>query len=88
LVDGVFGVDDAIMGWIECYWWKFWRKLRALTEQLPWPVALVGGFEVAIGGSALTKLEKNEVPSNHFAMPEKCLLSLTNVFLHLKTIFS
>jgi hypothetical protein len=28
--------------------------LRALTEQLPRPVALAGGFEGPIGGSALT----------------------------------
>jgi hypothetical protein len=42
------------MGGIECYWWKFWRRLQALTEQLPRPVALAGGFEVATGGSALS----------------------------------
>jgi hypothetical protein len=54
LADGIFGVDDAIMGGIECYWWKFWRRLRALTEQLPRPVALAGGFEVPTGGSALS----------------------------------
>jgi hypothetical protein len=42
------------MGGIECHWWKFWRRLRALTEQLPRPVALAGGFEVPTGGSALT----------------------------------
>jgi hypothetical protein len=53
LADGIFGVDDTIMGGIECYWWKFWRRLRALTEQLPRPVALAGGFEVPTGGSAL-----------------------------------
>jgi hypothetical protein len=41
------------MGGIECHWWKFWRRLRALTEQLPRPVALAGGFEVPTGGSAL-----------------------------------
>jgi hypothetical protein len=40
------------MGGIECHWWKFWRRLRALT-QLPRPVALAGGFEVPTGGSAL-----------------------------------
>jgi hypothetical protein len=44
------------MGGIECYWWKFWRRLRALIEQLPRPVALAGGFEVATGGSALMQL--------------------------------
>jgi hypothetical protein len=38
---------------IECYWWKFWRRLRALTEQLPRPVALAGAFEVPTGGTAL-----------------------------------
>jgi hypothetical protein len=54
LADGIFGVDDAIMGGIECYWWKFWRRLRALTEQLPRPVALAGAFEVPTGGTALT----------------------------------
>jgi hypothetical protein len=54
LANGIFGVDDAIMGGIECYWWKFWRRLRALTEQLPRLMALMGGFEVATGGSALT----------------------------------
>jgi hypothetical protein len=54
LADGIFGVDDAIMGVIECYLWKFWRRLWALTEQLPWAVALVGGFEVRIGESALS----------------------------------
>jgi hypothetical protein len=53
LADGIFGVDDAIMGGIECYWWKFWRRLWALTEQLPRSVALAGGFEVPTGGSAL-----------------------------------
>jgi hypothetical protein len=53
LADGIFGVDDAIMGGIECYWWKFWRRLWALTEQLPRPVALADRFEVATGGSAL-----------------------------------
>jgi hypothetical protein len=53
LVDGIFGVDDTIISVIECYWWKFWRRLRALTEQLPRPMALAGGFEVPIGGSAL-----------------------------------
>jgi hypothetical protein len=42
------------MGGIECYWWKFWRRLRALTEQLPRPVALAGAFEVPTGGTALT----------------------------------
>jgi hypothetical protein len=41
------------MGGIECYWWKFWRRLRALTEQLPRPVALAGAFEVPTGGTAL-----------------------------------
>jgi hypothetical protein len=41
------------MGRIECYWWKFWRRLQALTEQLPLPVALAGGFEVPTSGSAL-----------------------------------
>jgi hypothetical protein len=30
--------------------------LRALTEQLPRPVALAGGFEVPTGGSALSLL--------------------------------
>jgi hypothetical protein len=53
LPDGIFGVDDAIMVGIECYWWKFWRRLRALTEQLPRPVALAGAFEVPTGGTAL-----------------------------------
>jgi hypothetical protein len=53
LTDGIFGVNDAIMGGIECHWWKFWRRLRALTKQLPRPVALAGGFEVPTGGSAL-----------------------------------
>jgi hypothetical protein len=53
LADGIFGVYDAIMGGIECHWWKFWKRLRTLTEQLPWLVALVGGFEVPTGGSAL-----------------------------------
>jgi hypothetical protein len=56
LADGIFGVDDAIMGGIECYWWKFWRRLRALTEQLPRPVALAGAFEVPTGGTALRAL--------------------------------
>jgi hypothetical protein len=55
LADGIFGVDDAIMGGIECYWWKFWRRLRALTEQLPRPVALAGAFEVPTGGTALSE---------------------------------
>jgi hypothetical protein len=32
LADGIFGVDDTIMGGIECYWWKFWRRLWVLTE--------------------------------------------------------
>jgi hypothetical protein len=41
------------MGGIEYHWWKFWRRLRALTEQLPWLVAFAGGFEVPTGGSAL-----------------------------------
>jgi hypothetical protein len=41
------------MGGIECYRWKFWRRLLALTKQLPPVVALAGGFEVPIGGSAL-----------------------------------
>jgi hypothetical protein len=53
LADGIFGVDDTIISVIEYYWWKFWRRLRALTEQLPRPMALAGGFEVPIGGSAL-----------------------------------
>jgi hypothetical protein len=54
LTDGIFGVNDTIMGGIECYWWKFWRRLRALTKQLPQPVALAGAFEVPTGGSALS----------------------------------
>jgi hypothetical protein len=54
LADGVFGMDDAIMDGIECHWWKFWRRLRDLNEQLPRPVALVAGFEVPTGGSALS----------------------------------
>jgi hypothetical protein len=37
-------------------WWKFWRRLRALTKQLPLPMALAGGFGVATGGSALNKI--------------------------------
>jgi hypothetical protein len=45
------------MGGIECYWWEFWRRLRALTKQLPRPVALAGGFEVSTGGSALRMLK-------------------------------
>jgi hypothetical protein len=53
LADRIFGVDDAIMGGIECYWWKFWRRLRALIEQLSQLVALAGGFKVPTGGSAL-----------------------------------
>jgi hypothetical protein len=62
LADGIFGVDDTIMGGIECYWWEFWRRLRALTKQLPQPVALAGGFEVPTGGSALThNYSQNEV---------------------------
>jgi hypothetical protein len=47
LAYGIFGVDDTIMGRIECYWWKFWRRLWALPEQLqqlPRLVALAGGF--------------------------------------------
>jgi hypothetical protein len=32
--------------------------LRALIEQLPRPVALAGGFEVATGGSALRSISK------------------------------
>jgi hypothetical protein len=60
LDDGIFGVDDAIMGGIECYWWKFWRRLRALSEQLPQPVALAGGFEMATYGSALSALKGTE----------------------------
>jgi hypothetical protein len=31
-----------------------WRRFRALTEQLPRPVALAGGFEAPTGGSALS----------------------------------
>jgi hypothetical protein len=53
LADGSFGMDDTIISAIECYSWKFWRRLWALTEQLPWPMALAGGFEVPTGGSAL-----------------------------------
>jgi hypothetical protein len=48
------------MGGIECYWWKFWRRLRALSEQLPQPVALAGGFEMATYGSALSALKGTE----------------------------
>jgi hypothetical protein len=54
------------MGGIECYWWKFWRRLRALTEQLPRPVALTGGFEVATGGSALSVCQLQQVRALHF----------------------
>jgi hypothetical protein len=48
-----WGIDGFRKITLECYWWKFWRRLRALTEQLPRPVAFAGGFEVATGGSAL-----------------------------------
>jgi hypothetical protein len=63
LADGIFGVDDAIMGRIECYRWKFWKRLRALSEQLLRLVALAGGFEVPTGGSALR--ERNLLLSEH-----------------------
>jgi hypothetical protein len=48
------------MGGIECYWWEFWRRLRALTKQLPRPVALAGGFEVPTGRSALRASPREE----------------------------
>jgi hypothetical protein len=37
--------------------------LRALTEQLPQPVALAGGFEVATGGSALSIVSTEDADS-------------------------
>jgi hypothetical protein len=77
LADGIFGVDDAIMGGIECHWWKFWRRLRALTEQLPRPVALAGGFEVPTGGSALrAAMKRRTVPSpcRSYDLPDKVII--------------
>jgi hypothetical protein len=73
LADGIFGVDDAIMGGIECHWWKFWRRFGALTEQLPRPVALEGGFEVPTGGSALSTQIHN---SNFVHLPSDQSVSL------------
>jgi hypothetical protein len=39
--------------------------LQALTEQLPQLVALAGGFEVAIGGSALRASPRADMPDLH-----------------------
>jgi hypothetical protein len=61
------------MGGIECYWWKFWRRLRALTEQLPRPVALAGAFEVPTGGTALTPKGPRVLLSSEFFL--YCLYS-------------
>jgi hypothetical protein len=75
LADDIFGVDDAIIGGIECYWWKFWRRLRALTEQLPRPVALAGAFEVPTGGTALTVVHQKD--SSHSSGPPKTFRPFT-----------